>query len=56
MGDLRSADVHGHDGVLPALAAPALGGVPEQILQGRRLQVQSHLRQEIHSSDEEGKC
>ena len=29
-----SADVHGHDGVFPALPAAALGLVPEQVLQG----------------------
>ena len=29
LGDLRRADVHGHDGMLPAFFEIALGGVPE---------------------------
>ncbi len=54
MGDVRSADVHGHDGVLPALPAAALGVVPEQVLQGRRVRVRASVGQEIHPADEEG--
>ena len=32
VGDLRSADVYGHYGVLLAFVATALGRVPEQVL------------------------
>ena len=38
-----SADVHGLDGMLPALPATALGRVPEQVLQGRRVQVRASI-------------
>jgi len=32
LGNFRSADVHGYNGVLPPFFATALGRVPEQIL------------------------
>ena len=53
LGDFRSADVHGHDGVLPAFAAAALGLVPKQVLQGRRVPLRAYLCEEVHPADEE---
>lgn len=53
VGDLWRADVHGHDGVLPAFAAAALGLVPKQVLQGRRVPVRASLCEEVHPADEE---
>ena len=40
---LRRADVHGHLGVLPTHTQTPLGRVPEQVLQGHRLQVRALL-------------
>jgi vacuolar-type H+-ATPase subunit I/STV1 len=40
---IRCAYVHGHDGVLTSHSETSLGGVPEQILQGKWLQIQPLL-------------
>jgi hypothetical protein len=37
--DNWSVDVYGRDGVLPPRFKAALGGIPEQVLQGTRIQV-----------------
>lgn len=44
--------MYGQHGVLPAYVAFALGGVPEQILQGRRVRVQpSQFREQDSGFD-----
>lgn len=50
LNHLRSAHVHGHHGVLPSHAPSPLGRIPEQVLQGKRLQVQSLF---VHGSAKE---
>ena len=47
---IRCAAMHGRSRVLPARTASALGGVPEQILQGGRVQVPA-LRVQSHSRE-----
>jgi hypothetical protein len=46
MGDVWDIDVYGYDGVFFAFVEVALGGVPEQVLQGGWVQVCSAVVQE----------
>ena len=46
----RSADVHGLNGVLFAHSQTSLGGIPEQVLQGKWVQVQPLF---LHRSSQE---
>lgn len=53
--NIRNIDLHGLHGVLPPCAQTPLGRVPEQVLQGFRLQVHSLLLQKgARARDEQG--
>lgn len=56
MGNIWHIDVHGHNGVLFAFVASALGGVPKQILQRRRIQVHATFLSQQYLGEKGRKC
>jgi hypothetical protein len=56
VGDLWYFDVYGFNGVLPTFTETALGRVPEQVLQGGRVQVQPFVSESLNSREKEQEC